>query len=593
MADKKTKPAPAQKPNTKTKKTPSAKSSGGKPQANGAPAAKAQASAERMLPPPRGVTVRMYRTGLGDCFLLAMPRAKKAADGGDAFYILIDCGIFKASPNAAEHMKDIAQHIKASTRVTDAKDAKSRIDVLVITHEHWDHVSGFHKSQAQSIFDQIDYGAVWLAWTENDDYGPAKELRAARRTARHALNQALGALEGAGQAAAHSETTALIRKVLDFFGGPVPAASGAGLGAAATGGAKSSATEEALDHVKNTYGEGRTHFLHPGDGPLPLNGVPAGDARIYILGPPEDTALIKHCNPSASGKEVYPRAMAAALEAAFLAAFGVVAQREGAAIDAEDAEAVKGRCFPFAKRYRIEADKAPAYQIDITDPESGARQPEAYFQARYFDAPAWRHIDTDWLAAAGAFALQLDSATNNTSLAFALEIGPPGEGKVLLFPGDAQVGNWLSWFGKVTLGHETYGKEMTWKVAGHVVTAEDLLHRTVLYKVGHHGSHNATLRDQGLKLMGRADGTGELIAMLPVDEVIARTKAGYGEMPLPSLVKDLLIRTGGRLTRNDEDNPIDPKGGNPTLAGVAGAPKRLNDFGSKHKTDLYIEYTVS
>jgi hypothetical protein len=115
----------------------------------------------------------------------------------------------------------------------------------------------------------------------------------------------------------------------------------------------------------------------------------------------------------------------------------------------------------------------------------------------------------------------------------------------------------------------------------------------VLYKVGHHGSHNATLRDQGLKLMGRADGTGELIAMLPVDEVIARTKAGYGEMPLPSLVKDLLIRTGGRLTRNDEDNPIDPEGGNPTLAGVAGAPKRLNAFGSKHKTDLYIEYTVS
>jgi hypothetical protein len=37
------------------------------------------------------------------------------------------------------------------------------------------------------------------------------------------------------------------------------------------------------------------------------------------------------------------------------------------------------------------------------------------------------------------------------------------------------------------------------------VKAEDLLERTVLYKVGHHASHNATLRQKGLELMkGRA-----------------------------------------------------------------------------------------
>ena len=27
----------------------------------------------------------------------------------------------------------------------------------------------------------------------------------------------------------------------------------------------------------------------------------------------------------------------------------------------------------------------------------------------------------------------------------------------------------------------------------------DLLHRTIFYKVGHHGSHNATLRERGLE----------------------------------------------------------------------------------------------
>ncbi len=195
-------------------------------------------------------------------------------------------------------------------------------------------------------------------------------------------------------------------------------------------------------------------------------------------------------------------------------------------------------------------------------------------------------------ASAGEFALQLDGATNNTSLAFALEIGPPGEGRVLLFPGDAQVGNWESWFGKVEIQGKSHGKDMTWSVAGKTITAEDLLRRTVLYKVGHHGSHNATLRERGLQLMGRPDGTGDLVAMLPVNEFVAQVKAGYGQMPLPSLVKDLLIRTGGRLLRNDEDEPAHPEVPFPTNASVAGAPPRLDKFGTKHKTDLYIEYTI-
>jgi hypothetical protein len=47
------------------------------------------------------------------------------------------------------------------------------------------------------------------------------------------------------------------------------------------------------------------------------------------------------------------------------------------------------------------------------------------------------------LGLAGRLALQLDSDTNNTSLVLAFELGKSG--RVLLFPGDAQVGNWLSW----------------------------------------------------------------------------------------------------------------------------------------------------
>src|SRR4029077_11800140 len=52
----------------------------------------------KMHPPARGVKIRMYRTGLGDCFLLAFKKVKKGAGDRDAFYMLIDCGVYKGTP---------------------------------------------------------------------------------------------------------------------------------------------------------------------------------------------------------------------------------------------------------------------------------------------------------------------------------------------------------------------------------------------------------------------------------------------------------------------------------------------------------------
>ena len=170
----------------------------------------------------------------------------------------------------------------------------------------------------------------------------------------------------------------------------------------------------------------------------------------------------------------------------------------------------------------------------VTETE-GKGQP---FFAEYYwpDRDNWRQIEHDWLEAAGRLALQLDSDTNNTCLALAFELRKSGG--VLLFPGDAQVGNWLSWEGlewKVKEGHE-----MT------TVTIHDLLARTVLYKVGHHGSHNATLREKGLELMS----SDQLAAMLPVSRRMA-TKMGW-KMPFPSLFRRLQQKTGGRILDLDE-----------------------------------------
>jgi hypothetical protein len=149
---------------------------------------------------------------------------------------------------------------------------------------------------------------------------------------------------------------------------------------------------------------------------------------------------------------------------------------------------------------------------------------------------------TNWLQVASDLALQLDKSTNNTSLALAIE--RIADGRVLLFPADAQQGNWLSW----------HDQGLVWTVrdggVARTVRARDLLSRTVFYKVGHHASHNATARGQGLELMERED---ELTAFIPVDRAVAlgRHPQGSWRMPAVKLYRRLLERCQGRVVRSD------------------------------------------
>ena len=165
-----------------------------------------------------------------------------------------------------------------------------------------------------------------------------------------------------------------------------------------------------------------------------------------------------------------------------------------------------------------------------------------FFQRRYWGedldsdekSQSWRRIDANWLDSSSALALQLDSATNNTCLVLAFELG---NGDVLLFAADAQVGNWLSW------------QDLKWKVDGKDVTGPDLLERTIFYKVGHHGSHNATLRALGLEKMSSLK-----LAFVPVDKKMA-VKKRWNAMPLNSLMKRLNEKTHEGVVRIDADVP--------------------------------------
>src|SRR6266478_3080857 len=81
--------------------------------------------------------IRAYNVELGDCIYCRIPLAKVTNAGAVDFHMLIDCGSwgsFAALKSAIEHLK---------TGLPDAGHGKKRLDLLVVTHEHKDHIAGF------------------------------------------------------------------------------------------------------------------------------------------------------------------------------------------------------------------------------------------------------------------------------------------------------------------------------------------------------------------------------------------------------------------------------------------------------------------
>lgn len=117
------------------------------------------------------VRIRHYCQGIGDCHLLRFPKAD-----GAFFWILIDCGVHTMVTGGSALMRQIVDNIAAITR---------HIDILVVTHEHWDHVSGFLSAAKQ--FEQITVGKVWMSWAENADEPLTRDLDEFRGAAMSAL----------------------------------------------------------------------------------------------------------------------------------------------------------------------------------------------------------------------------------------------------------------------------------------------------------------------------------------------------------------------------------------------------------------------
>ncbi|MCA9059644.1 MAG: hypothetical protein KDA85_14150 [Planctomycetaceae bacterium] len=502
------------------------------------------------------IKVRMYRHGFGDCFLLSYFH-----DDDRVFSMLIDCGIKLNTKSTDVPIEDVIADLKATLEPPGG--GAPRIDVLVATHEHWDHIAFFHPTKFPDFFSAFDIGQVWLAWTENPQDEDAAVINSRLRDGAAALQIATTKLKAAATeemrsmngmgfggrvAAAREHLNSAMDDVLGFYG------VSAGKKVSKSGikykpnGRISVETEVAMNHIMKLGKKGGVRYCLPGE-TIDEESLPPG-VNVFVLGPPKGSAINRSNPSSGANKETYE---AHSIDATGLTGFidGILqlGPGESSATDVENG--------PFGQNSGMTAAEV---------------RKNPYFRETYFsDSEKYRQIEHCWLDVTSQFALQLDGAVNNTSLVLAIELADSG--KVLLFPGDAQVGSWLSWH------------DLEWKVRNggktETRTAEQLLNKTVLYKVSHHGSHNATIQQKGLEMMKDP----ELVAMIPEKE---KSYNGILHEPLMTRLQKL-CRGRVLISADSENRPEDLLKTRP--AGISAAAWKK--FKSNLVVDrLYVEYTV-
>lgn len=504
----------------------------------------APAGSAPLKPPPGGAVVRMYRIGHGDCFLIAFA----GKDPDKPAYVLIDCGYKPGSPGKLAHptkVKEIGEHIVATTG--------GFVDVAIVTHEHQDHVNGLTPGN----FPGLKVGKVWFAWTENPTDDIANQLRKKFKDRLLGLIDTRASLLGLGMNAAADTLEYYLELELgeaaeDFNGLAHHGASGKD--------PASSANKVAMKFLRDCA-PGDPAYLYPHENVRPIPG--AQGARAFVLGPPRDIDKIDDLDPI--GEENF-------------------GDEDGHGFGAAGGGAAAGlaKGSPFPRSHVLPLD------VVFADPDIGP------FFSRYYGADgavvmeaedgkeipleaAWRRMTADDAADAGALALAMNNATNNASLVLAFELSKGG--KVLLFVGDAQAGNWRSW------------SEGEFDDEGTKVTGQDLLGRTVLYKVGHHGSHNATLKGNAnskhacLAWMAQGRHGAEFAAMITAVEAWAHQKPKPDwNHPLPAIKDALIEKAGGRVLQTD--STVSPK---PAGAGAAG----WQAFADRvTETDLYFDLRI-
>jgi len=313
-------------------------------------------------------------------------------------------------------MVEIAQDLK--------EKCKGQLDILVETHRHRDHISGFttEEDATGKIIASLQPHHIVQPWTEDPKAKP-NAMTATTLTQKHGdptekelTSHFLGSLEDMHRVADHVDK---ITRSGAMYGGAQTINQLAFLGQ------NNLKNLSAVKNLINMGRKGQTHYVNAG---MTLNTLLPG-VKITVLGPPtlKQTETIRTQRSKDPG------------------------------------EFWQFRSFWASQRLTASAmvsSSKPAAQRRAVRDLSGAHPPNMrWFIEQSRKAYADQTLD---------IVRDLDSVMNNTSVILLVEVG----NRKLLFPGDAQIENWAYAL-----------KNKKWC---------DLLKDVNLYKVGHHGSLNAT-----------------------------------------------------------------------------------------------------
>jgi beta-lactamase superfamily II metal-dependent hydrolase len=203
------------------------------------------------------VLVRMYNVGFGDCFLIAFPADDRPRK------VLVDCGSHSAGSGPVP-ISEVAARVVED--VTD-DDGVPRIDVVVGTHRHQDHVSGFRAD----VWDDVQVTEVWMPWTEHPTDPQARRIRETQsQVARHLWTALQGAEDERG-------TRELAENALT--------------------------NAEAMTTLhKGFAGSPRRRFLpskDAGENSFPVDSLPG--VTVHAMGPSRDPEVIRDMDPPVGG----------------------------------------------------------------------------------------------------------------------------------------------------------------------------------------------------------------------------------------------------------------------------------------------------